>query len=79
MATPAFAAAVARLEEAAAGRTAAVLCAEADPRRCHRQLVADALTARGAQVVHILGPGVSERHVPHPAARVTPQGGVVYG
>jgi uncharacterized protein (DUF488 family) len=79
MATPAFAAALARLEEAAAARPTAVLCAEADPTKCHRQLVADALVARGARVVHILGPGRTEDHVIHPAARVTPRGGIVYG
>ncbi len=31
----------------------ALMCAEAVPWRCHRSLVADALTARGAQVAHI--------------------------
>ena len=79
MATPAFAAALARVEEAAAARPTAVLCAEADPAKCHRQLVADALIARGARVAHILGPGRMEDHVLHPAARVTPRGGIVYG
>ena len=78
MATPAFAAALARLEEAATARPTAVLCAEADPTKCHRQLVADALVAWGARVVHILGPGRMEDHVIHPAARVTPRGGIVY-
>ena len=79
MATAEFAAALARLEAAAAAQPAAVLCAEADPTRCHRQLVADALTARGARVVHLLGPGRMEDHVLHPAARITPRGGLVYG
>ena len=36
MATPAFRAALARVEDAAASRPTAVMCAEADPRRCHR-------------------------------------------
>ena len=79
MATPAFAAALARLKDDAAARPTAILCAEADPQRCHRQLVADALVMGGTPVVHILGPGTSAGHVPHPAARTTPQGGIVYG
>lgn len=38
----------------AAARPTAVLCAEAVPWRCHRQLLSDALVARGADVVHVL-------------------------
>ena len=78
MATPAFRGALLRLQEAAAERPTAILCAEADPQRCHRQLVADALVARGTQVRHILGPGRVEPHALHPAARLTPQGTLVY-
>jgi len=40
----------------------AIMCAEAVPWRCHRSLIADALTVRGAQVEHITGP---ERSHPH--------------
>ena len=36
------------------GRTA-VMCAEAVPWRCHRNLLADDLVRRGVEVVHILG------------------------
>jgi len=79
MATAGFAAGLERLEKAAAARPTAVMCAEADPARCHRQLLADALTLRGAQVVHLLGPGRMESHEVHPAARITPRGGIVYG
>jgi hypothetical protein len=39
-----------------------LMCAEAVPWRCHRSLVADALTARGAHVEHIIG---SLRSTPH--------------
>jgi uncharacterized protein (DUF488 family) len=78
MATPAFRAALARLEARAAAERAAFMCAEADPRHCHRQLLADALAARGARVLHILGPGRVEAHVLHPAARVTLDGTIVY-
>ncbi len=31
------------------------MCAEAVPWRCHRQLVADALVARGVEVRHVVG------------------------
>jgi len=50
--------------------TVAVMCAEAVPWRCHRSLVADALTVRGAHVEHITGPGQSHPHRLTPFARV---------
>ena len=68
MATPAFRAALDRVLAGAA--TGAVMCAEADPRQCHRQLIADALLARGASVLHILGPGQVEPHRLTRGARV---------
>ena len=57
------------------GRThiAAVMCAEAKWWQCHRQLVADALVARGAEVRHIM----SLRNAP--AHELTPFGRVVDG
>jgi len=54
METPDFAAALARLRDLARARPTAILCAEAVPWRCHRQLIADALVARGEDVSHIL-------------------------
>ncbi|HEY0593896.1 MAG TPA: DUF488 domain-containing protein [Thermoanaerobaculia bacterium] len=48
---------------------AAVLCAEAVPWRCHRNLLADELTRRGVEVVHIMGPGSTGRHEMNPMAR----------
>jgi uncharacterized protein (DUF488 family) len=48
----------------------AIMCAEAVPWRCHRNLVADELIRRGHEVIHILGPGASQRHVINPMARV---------
>jgi uncharacterized protein (DUF488 family) len=56
----------------------AILCAEAVPWRCHRQLVADALFTRGVEVQHILGAGRVEGHAFNPAARVLPDGRLVY-
>ncbi len=76
MATPAFQAALERVLAAPPGT--AVMCAEADPLHCHRRLLADALVARGARVVHLLGAGRSSDHVLHPRARVAPDGRVTY-
>jgi len=47
METPEFEDALERLRELAQARPTAILCAEAVPLRCHRQLIADALAARG--------------------------------
>jgi uncharacterized protein (DUF488 family) len=46
------------------------MCAETDWRRCHRRLIADLLTARGVEVVHLLRPGQRERHRLSPQAEV---------
>jgi len=40
----------------------AIMCAEAVWWRCHRQLTADALIARGVEVRHITGPGPANAH-----------------
>ncbi len=37
----------------AKGKRVAIMCAEGNPFRCHRSLVADALTVRGVRVRHI--------------------------
>jgi uncharacterized protein (DUF488 family) len=55
MQTPEFELALGALLDAARDSPAAVMCAEALPWRCHRSLIADALTARGVKVVHITG------------------------
>lgn len=39
-----------------------IMCAEAVPWRCHRSLIADALTALGTEVTHIMGAGKVSRH-----------------
>jgi len=49
---------------------AALLCAEAVPWRCHRSLVADALSVRGIPVEHILGGARTQTHKLTPFARV---------
>jgi uncharacterized protein (DUF488 family) len=53
MQTAEFARALAELEALADARRTAIMCAEAVPWRCHRGLIADALTARGRPVLHI--------------------------
>jgi len=55
-----------------------VMCAEALPWKCHRRLIADALAARGVEVVHLLGPGQRQIHVLDPNAVVGPDGVVAY-
>jgi len=54
-----------------------LMCAEALPWRCHRSLIADALTVRGVEVLHITGPGRVQRHVMTSFAQVE-DGRVVY-
>jgi len=70
MQTAEFAAGLARLIETARGERIAVLCAEAVPWRCHRSLIADALTVRGVEVLHILSEKSPEPHRITPWARV---------
>jgi uncharacterized protein (DUF488 family) len=53
MATPEFQAGLDELKALAEKKTVAIMCAEAVPWRCHRSLIADALTIRGWQVLHI--------------------------
>ena len=54
----------------AAARPTVILCAEAVPWRCHRQLIADALVVRGVPVLHVLGPGPPRPHALSRLARV---------
>jgi uncharacterized protein (DUF488 family) len=50
-------------------KRAALMCAEALPWRCHRQLIADACLARGWQVRHIMDNGCHAHALP-PFARI---------
>lgn len=70
--------AVERLARMGEARTVAAMCAEAVPWRCHRQLVADALVARGLEVRHVVGPGRVEEHELREMARVLNDGRIVY-
>jgi uncharacterized protein (DUF488 family) len=78
MGTPEFAPALARLAAEAEAAPTAILCAEADPLRCHRQLVADALVARGMRVRHIVERGVARDHPLHERARIGADGRLTY-
>ncbi len=51
-------------------RRVAIMCAEAVPWRCHRSLVADALSVRGVPVVEILSESSYRMHTLTPFARV---------
>jgi uncharacterized protein (DUF488 family) len=62
MATPTFAAALEDLVAFSREAPTAIMCAEAVWWRCHRQLVADALVARGLQVRHITSASAARRH-----------------
>jgi len=70
MVTPEFEAAIEHLMKIAREKPSAVMCAEAVPYRCHRSLIADALTVRGWEVPHILGVGRAEPHRLTPFAQV---------
>ena len=62
MRTPEFDRALDDLIALAARERIAIMCAEAVPWRCHRSLIADALTARGIKVTHIMGPARTQPH-----------------
>lgn len=70
MQTPEFEAQLAGLIELARKQPIAIMCAEAVPWRCHRSLIADALTVRGVGVEHIMGLNKSQPHRLTPFARV---------
>jgi len=70
MATAAFETNLAALVAEAARAPLAFMCAEAMPWRCHRSLIADALTVRGLAVEHILSASTTEPHRLTPFARV---------
>jgi uncharacterized protein (DUF488 family) len=70
MASEAFDDALRDLERLADVRTA-IMCAEAVWWQCHRQLIADALVARGREIFHIMSARRAELHRLTGFARVT--------
>lgn len=78
MQTPVFTIALDTLLALAAGQRTAIMCAEAVPWRCHRNLIADALVAlRGANVFHIMSESKADPHKLSPFAHVK-DGTLVY-
>lgn len=60
---PVFSAGIADLLQAAEAQSTAIMCAERDPRMCHRtHLVTPELLKNGALVSHILGDGTLLAH-----------------
>lgn len=77
MATPQFAEALETVMEIASERTTAIMCAEALPWRCHRSLIADALTKKGWLVRDIMSRTSATRHRLTPFLKVR-KGQLVY-
>jgi len=70
MQTPEFEAGLERLMKLAGQKRSAIMCAEAVPWRCHRSLIADALTVHGIRVDDIMSMKCSRVHSLTPFARV---------
>ena len=70
MQTPEFETNLQALIERARKERIAIMCAEAVPWRCHRSLIADALTVHGVLVEHIMSPTRRQPHTLTPWARV---------
>jgi uncharacterized protein (DUF488 family) len=70
MQTPEFTEAIGRLIPLSREKQIAIMCAEAVPWRCHRSLVADALTARDVAVEHIMSPTKRQPHKVTPFAQI---------
>ncbi len=70
MSTPEFARRLSRLRQLAQRRLTAIMCAEAVPWRCHRSLIADALTAQQWQVRHIQSRRTARPHKPTEFLRI---------
>jgi uncharacterized protein (DUF488 family) len=62
----------------AAQETCAIMCAEADWRQCHRQIISDYLIVRGFGVMHILSDGSVEQAHLTPFASLGSDGTLLY-
>jgi len=71
MQTEEFEAGLETLTALSKGGAAAIMCAEGNPYRCHRSLVADALTVRGIRAIHISSGKPGRMHTLTPFARVS--------
>ncbi len=70
METQAFAAGLERLVQLAGMERVAVMCAEAVWWRCHRSMIADALKAKGHEVIHLFDAAHTQIHPWTSAARI---------
>ena len=70
MQTPEFAESLQELIQLASESPIALMCAEAMPWRCHRSLIADALTVRGIRTEDIMSPTRRQIHTLTPFAKV---------
>lgn len=70
MQTPEFEKGLQKLLELSRKKPSAIMCAEAVPWRCHRSLIADALTARGVAVEHLMSATSRHPHSLTPFARL---------
>ena len=68
MASDGFVQAREQLMQLAGEKRCVVMCAEAVWWRCHRRLISDDFTARGWEVLHIMGPGKTMLHELNEAA-----------
>lgn len=75
---PAYREAIAELRLLGHASTCAVMCAEAVWWRCHRRIIADYLLVAGEEVLHIMERGRLEPAKLTPAARLQPDGSLVY-
>ena len=77
-ATPSFKAALDALRALSQTQTCAIMCAEADWRRCHRRIIADYLLAAGDTVIHIAGEDRLEPAQLSQAAVMEADGAIAY-
>jgi uncharacterized protein (DUF488 family) len=73
-----FRSGLSRLRELGQATQCAIMCAEAVWWRCHRRIIADYLIASGETVFHILGRGHVERARTTGAAKLRPNGTLMY-
>ncbi len=78
MQTSAFSEGLTELEALAQSTKAAIMCAEAIQWRCHRSLIADALTLRQWQVFHIQSKKTAKLHELTPFLQIDKTGLPIY-
>jgi len=78
MASAEFQSALDRLIAIGDTRATAFMCAETNPEHCHRSFIADALMARGIDVLHLMGPHDVRAHRLREGARLNREGQLVY-